>query len=32
MENGAPFMSRLGKELNDIQYGRIQHKWAPVVV
>jgi len=31
MDNGAPIMSRFGKELNDIQYGRVEHKWAPVI-
>jgi branched-chain amino acid aminotransferase len=31
MDNGAPIMSRFSKELNDIQYGRVEHKWAPVI-
>ena len=31
MTNGAPFMSRFSKELNDIQYGRTPHEWAPIV-
>jgi branched-chain amino acid aminotransferase len=31
METGAKVMSRIAKELNDIQYGRVIHEWAPLV-
>lgn len=31
MKNGAPLMSRFAKELNDIQYGKVSHDWAPIV-
>ena len=31
MKNGAPFMSRVANELNDIYYGHKQHKWGWIV-
>ncbi len=31
MDTGAQYMSRLSKELNDIHYGRVSHKWMQLV-
>ena len=28
LQSGAVIMSRIAKELNDIQYGRLSHEWA----
>ncbi len=28
MTSGAVIMSRISKELNDIQYGKIEHEWS----
>ena len=31
MDTGAKVMNRIAKQLNDIQYGKIKHEWAPLV-
>ncbi len=31
MTSGAQYMSKLSKELLDIQYGRVQHEWMQLV-
>ena len=31
MDTGAKVMNRIAKELNDIQYGRVKHEWAPSI-
>ena len=31
MKTGAVLMSRIAKELNDIQYGRVPHEWSHVI-
>ena len=31
MDTGAKVMNRIAKELNDIQYGRVKHEWAPLI-
>lgn len=31
MDKGAPIMSQFSKELNEIQYGKVNSEWAPII-